>query len=391
MRLTLVIPSLECGGAERVMCALANAWAERGHDVTVLTMNREGSPAFFLQPSVKRRQLDLPAEPANFVVSASRQLFRIRALRRSFRELKPDLIISFLTHANILTLLAARRLAIPVIVSERADPSMYKIGFLWESLRRMTYPWARMLVCQTQSSLRWFQRHYGLKGCVIPNPVGAPFCEQRDAASRNSDNGFTVFAVGRLSHEKGFDLLLRAFARVVERHPDWSLKVIGDGPLRSELIADSHQMQLEKRVEFLGAVADPFPLLRSADLFVLPSRFEGFPNALCEAMALGVAPISFDCPSGPAEIIRDGVDGVLVPPQDVDALASAMDSLMTDSALRQSLASRAPEVISRFSLPKILLLWEDVFEKAHHPASTVRKNELRGEEARLQSDSLRQR
>jgi GalNAc-alpha-(1->4)-GalNAc-alpha-(1->3)-diNAcBac-PP-undecaprenol alpha-1,4-N-acetyl-D-galactosaminyltransferase len=362
MRLTLVIPSLQRGGAERVMCNLANAWAEQGREVTLLTLNKEGPPAFRLHPSVKRYPLDLPSEPANFLVTGFRHFARIRALRRAFRELQPDVIISFIVYANILTLLAAGPLKLPVIVSERADPRLYKIGFLWGVLRRLTYQWADMLVCQTQSSLEWFQKRYKVPACAIPNPVALPAGAEPLPQGRPTRSGNILIAVGRLSYEKGFDLLLNAFARVADRHPAWTLKILGDGPCSPDLVTQCRQLNLTDRVDFPGAISDPFPCLRSADLFVLPSRFEGFPNALCEAMAAGLPPISFDCPSGPAEIIRDGIDGILVPPQDVDALASALDSLMGDSARRKQLAIRAPEVLSRFSPSNILLLWEEVFE-----------------------------
>jgi GalNAc-alpha-(1->4)-GalNAc-alpha-(1->3)-diNAcBac-PP-undecaprenol alpha-1,4-N-acetyl-D-galactosaminyltransferase len=362
MRLTLVIPSLERGGAERVMCSLANAWAEQGHEVALLTLNREGPPAFPLHTSVKRYQLGMASEPANFAVTASRQSARIRALRRQFRQARPDVIISFIVYSNILTLLAARGLKIPVIVSERTDPG-YKIGPVWELLRRLAYRWADMLVCQTQASLEWFRKRYGLNGCVIPNPVSLTSEAEHDLSTRRSYGANTVLAMGRLSYEKGFDLLLDAFAQVADRHPEWSLKVIGDGPLRPQLIAQCDRLKLAHRVSLPGSVSDPFPTLRSADLFVLPSRFEGFPNALCEAMSVGLPAISCDCPSGPAEIIRNGIDGMLVRPQDVGALASALDLLMTDSTLRKRLGMHAPEVLERFSLPKILLMWEEAFRK----------------------------
>src|SRR5690348_5094871 len=171
-----------------------------------------------------------------------------------------------------------------------------------------------------------------------------------------------MVAMGRVVPQKGFDLLLEAYGRVAPKHPDWSMTILGQGPLRDELVTRSQAMNLAERVHFPGEVSDPFTVLRSADLFVLSSSYEGFPNPLCEAMACGLAVISFDCPAGPAEIIRHGLDGILVPPEDVAALASALDRLMNDANERRRLSARAPEVLSRFNLDKVLLLWEQVFK-----------------------------
>ena len=158
--------------------------------------------------------------------------------------------------------------------------------------------------------------------------------------------------------QKGFDLLLEAFSRVAQRNAHWSLKILGDGPLKDQLTVQTKKLNLTERVQFTGALADPFPVLRAADLFVFSSRFEGFGNALCEAMACGLPAISFDCPSGPSEIIRNGVDGVLIPAEDIDALAAAMDELMLNDQERLKLAARAPEVSLRFGIERILGLWE---------------------------------
>ncbi|HEY6249809.1 MAG TPA: glycosyltransferase, partial [Candidatus Angelobacter sp.] len=139
--------------------------------------------------------------------------------------------------------------------------------------------------------------------------------------------------------------------------------IIGDGPLRSKLEEQSEALKLAGRVHFAGELADPFPALCAADVFVLSSRFEGFPMALAEAMACGLPVVSFDCPEGPREVIRNGTDGLLVPVGDVAALAVALDRLMSDPQERARLATRAPEVVQRFSRERVLSLWQQLFEE----------------------------
>jgi GalNAc-alpha-(1->4)-GalNAc-alpha-(1->3)-diNAcBac-PP-undecaprenol alpha-1,4-N-acetyl-D-galactosaminyltransferase len=364
IRLTLVNASLGRGGAERTASVLAGAWADRGAKVTLITLAQEDVPAYPLHSAIVLRQLKVRGGMARHIIhSVLRNLRIVRALRHAIRDSAPDVVIGFMDIPNVLAFLAVRGMNTPVIVTEHIHPGYYRIGWHWETLRRFVYRRADALVCVSTPLLDWFQSRIKVRGCVIPNPVDpAPLRIASDKKRDEVGAGHVIVGMGRLVEQKGFDLLIEAFSRVADRHSAWSLKIVGDGPLREQLERQTQEMNLEARVEFTGALADPFPVLRAADLFVFCSRYEGFGNALCEAMACGLPAISFDCPAGPSEIVRNGVDGLLVAAEDVTALSAAMDRLMTDGKERLKLAARAAEVVSRFGIDRVLGLWEHTFD-----------------------------
>jgi glycosyltransferase involved in cell wall biosynthesis len=197
---------------------------------------------------------------------------------------------------------------------------------------------------------------------VIPNPISEQFFGSDKLNGTNVH--YTVVAMGRMEPQKGFDRLLTAFAKCAERHPEWTLRIVGEGAERAPLQGLAVKLGLESRIRLDAVTKAPENVLRDSDLFVLSSRYEGFPMVLLEAMACGLPVISFDCPTGPREMIRDGIDGVLVAPDDVEALAEAMDNLMGAQQVRQRLAARAVEVSERFSVARVMAMWSEVLTKA---------------------------
>ncbi len=361
-RLTLVISSLVGGGAERVLTILANGWVSRGTEVTLATLD-DRAPFYALDFRVARRPLGVAGISANSLAAVWNNLRRVGALRRAIRQSRPDAVVSFADVTNVLTLLATRGLGIPVVVSERSDPAFCPIGIVFGILRGWLYPRADAVIVQSEEDRRFFSAAIQARTDVIPNPVlPAEAVRQEDAAP--SASGKTVISLGRLSKEKGFDLLIDAFGRIAPERPEWSLEIWGEGPQRPLLEKMAAERGHTGRIRLRGQTASPQEKLLRADLFVLCSRFEGFPNALCEAMACGLPVLAVDCPSGPRQIVQDGVDGILVPPDDPAALADGMRRLMEDRELRRRLASRAPEVAQRFGLDRVLGLWEAVLERA---------------------------
>ena len=359
MKICCVVSSLAVGGAERVLSLLANAWAARGRKITIVTLTGVSSDAYELDHRVERVGLDLEKEsrsPAQAIVNNVR---KILGLRRAVTTVAPDVVLSFMDKVNVLTLLAVVGRPASVIVSERVHPGHKDIGRIWSLLRRLTYRHVDGLVVQTEASRVWAESMVSARRAhVIPNPVGNQFSKGRSADE--SVRRPTVLAVGRLVRQKGLDLLIEAFAAVVRRHPEWSLRIVGEGPDEARLRGLAGGLLSRGAVVFQGAVTDPERYYRTAGLFVLPSRFEGFPNALLEAMACGCTVVAANCPAGPAEIVRHGIDGSLVPPEDVGALITEMDRLMSDAAERCRLGRRAGEVSERFAVDKILSQWEDV-------------------------------
>lgn len=370
-KLLLFVSSLSSGGAERVTANLATHWAGKGWQVTVVTLSDAECDFYQLPASVRRIGLRLLHDSPNVVFGLFNGLRRIVALRRVLQEIQPDVALAMMDKNNILLASAAAELPeIVCIGSERIHPPQYPVGRMWEWLRRQTYRGLDAVVALTEESAAWLRRHTSARRVpVIPNPVPYPLpahAPRLEPPARTTEDERLLLAVGRLADQKGFDLLIAAFQKLAARFPRWRLFILGEGPLRAALMQQTAAAGLTGWVAMPGRAGNVGAWYAAADLYVMSSRFEGFPNTLAEAMAHGLPAVSFDCDTGPRDIIRHELDGLLVPPGDVDALARALARLMADDGLRQRYAARAVEVRERFSMGRIAGMWEELFEELLH-------------------------
>jgi glycosyltransferase involved in cell wall biosynthesis len=360
VRLAVVLPSLGAGGTERVVNVVANHWArQRGWLVTIVTLETPGTPPYYaFDPRVTIRRLGLPPGRRPKLSAAWQVVRRVAVLRRALREAAPDIVISFLTRTNIMAVLATRGMGMPVIVSERNNPELQAFGPVWNWLRARLYPRAFCLVTMTEGALGFFPPEMRERGRVIPNPVDLP------ANWRERRGGNVLAAVGRLVPQKGFDLLLQAFAEIAPRFSGWTLVIWGEGEERARLERQRDSLGLRDRVRFPGVSERPGVWVETADAFVLSSRYEGWGIVLLEAMAAGLPVVSFDCEWGPRDMVEDGVDGLLVPREDVTALARALAAVLGDPTLRARLGTTARASAQRFTPDKVAARWDEVVQDA---------------------------
>jgi glycosyltransferase involved in cell wall biosynthesis len=363
-RVLLFIHSLHGGGAERVAADLSAHWAGMGREVMVVTQASAEGDVYTLHPKVRREVLHTAGEGGGLRGIWS-NVQRVRALRRVVKSFRPDIVLGMMTTASVLSVLACAGLSCRVIATEHTHPPSQTLSGFWQRLRRLTYPRAASVVALTRGTADWLAQHVpGSKLAVIPNPVHFPLPRAEPVLTPVSGDGRKrLLAVGRLHADKGFDLLIQAYAQLAASHPGWDLVILGEGDERRALEAQVREAGLASRIFMPGRAGNVGDWYDSADLYVLTSRFEGLSNTLLESMASGLAAVSFDCDTGPREIIREGVDGVLVRPNgDVPALCKALDAVMRNDADRVRMAQAATDVRDRFSAARVLQKWPELFD-----------------------------
>ena len=369
MKILLFVSSMHAGGAERVAATLTAGWVQSGHEVVLVpTYTQKGNLFYPLDPAV--RLVWLADELGGLARGPVLPFIKLRALRRLVRRERPDVIVSFLTNVNVMVLMATRGLGVPVIVCERTNPAVSTSATpALQKLRRWLYPRADIVTVQAEASLTAMSQLVpGIRRLeVVPNPLPPDLPPPRESSRANRAGRLRLAAMGRLVPSKRYAQLITVFERLAQRHPGWELVIWGEGPMRRQLEVQIQRAGLQDRILLPGRTSSPWDELLAADLFVLTSEVEGFPNALIEAMALGLPCVSVDCPSGPKEITREGRDARLVPLNDEVALGQALDQLMHDEGERDRLGQEgAGSVRARYGLPQVLAKWEALFRAARN-------------------------
>ena len=345
MKLYLVIQSMDGGGAQRVLSILANHWSLRGYEVTLATFRNEHS-FYPLENRVKHLKLGLDSQSIAKKKVWFDNLFRINTLTKSIKEEQADVVISFMTTANILATLASKRANVPIVIAERTNYNFLN-SRIWRIFRRMVYPFSDALVVLSTYDKEKYAFHKNSH--IIYNPI-ALSCNHREVKREK-----IILAVGRLEYLKGFDLLIDAFSRL--KQEGWKVIIVGEGKDREALEAQVIRCGLEASVEMPGATQNMEPYYRKASIFVLSSRIEGFPNVLIEAMGYGAAPIAMDCLTGPRDIIQNKKNGLLVEVENSVELSIAMESLMDNPDQLQAYATHAKNVNSALMINTISDKW----------------------------------
>ncbi len=373
------INSLGKGGAERVVSLLADEFVKNGTEVIIAT-EWHCEDEYELHPKVKRIHAGLQ-ETQESASRLQKQWFRILNLRKVIRQEKPDVVLSFCVKANYRAMMATLGMKIPVIVSVRNDPKIDYIGKKNTLLNKLFLNRAAGCVFQTEEAKEFFDEKLQKKAVIICNPVNEKYLQ-----AKRKEPVKKIVCVGRLVAQKNQMLLVQAFEKILEKYPDYHLYLYGDGSddeCKEELLLYVKKKQafpssetkiggeenpqkkkgslsLEERIHFMGLSSTLETQLADAAMFVLPSNYEGMPNALMEAMALGLPVISTDCPCGGSRYwITPEVTGQLVPVGDKEAMEKAMEFYILNPKKAREYGQKARERLQEATVEKVFLQWKE--------------------------------
>jgi glycosyltransferase involved in cell wall biosynthesis len=378
MRITVVIAGLGGGGAERVAVNLANAWSIREHQPTLLTISQNRRPpAYTIDDGVAVRDLGWPRGGREYELNGKAvapivrgfyandsnilmpDITMLALLRFAILRTEPDVVVSFITQTNVRVLAALHESKVPVIVCEVTDARRLHMRD-WQRPRDKYYRHAAQVVATDPLIADWFSAR-GAKAISIHNPLLAP----ATPIPRQQNTRKRLITMSRLSMEKRVEWLVRAFASIAERYPEWDLEIYGYGPQRNFLEHLAEDLAPPGRIRICGFSHDAYRVLAGADIFVSASWIEGYGNSIWEALACGVPVIAID--AGPAipKLVRHEIDGLVINGDGVPQLAAALERLMSAEVERKKCAANAPDVVKRFSMQAALQQWDELLALFH--------------------------
>ncbi len=349
------------GGVERMACIMLEAMRQRGHEMELLTWDSSSASAFYeIHPAIKWYQLDIgnPQEKATLKT----RLQRAVRMRQILKDSRPDVILAFQEGTFISTRLYSIGMGTPVIAAERNAPSRFEhiSASKYKNLIFQCFRLARAITIQIESYRNSYPAYLHEKIVSIPNPV-AEAVHLADPSGEGKKIK-TLLSVGRLGYQKNYDALVDAFARIASHFPEWQLVIVGEGEDRNKLEQFISSKGLGDCIKLPGTTTNVGQYYADAQLFCLPSRWEGFPNALAEAMAHGLPAVGFRQCSGVADLIEDGKTGLLAQGNgQADALAETLSQLLADDEKRVVMGKQAREQIAVYKPEAIFDRWEQLF------------------------------
>jgi glycosyltransferase involved in cell wall biosynthesis len=349
------------GGAERVIADVSSSLAERGHEISLLSYDPAGGRSFYpLSPKIRRLCLGLGAPLQKATVQET--CVRIVALHRTVKKERPDVVVAFMHSMFIPMAVALIGTGIPVLASEHIVPQHYKSRRLEFLLLKASAFLLKRITALSESVKALYPKFLQRRMVAMPNPVHAPM-GSADPTGDGQDRKI-ILNVGRLDPQKDQKTLIAAFARLASSHPDWDVRILGNGPLRGELEGMVQQHELQGRVFLPGTTPEIAKEYQQAQIFALPSLYESFGLATAEAMSFGLPPLGFvDC-QGTNELIVNGENGMLVRGDDrVAEFTQGLEKLLKSAELRVKYGGNAKQIIDRFHPDKIIEAWEDLIEE----------------------------
>ncbi|WP_100611540.1 glycosyltransferase family 4 protein [Confluentibacter lentus] len=350
MKIHFIIGSLSIGGAQRVMILLANHFADKGHDVSIITFNE---PNDFI-PNQRVKHIKLHTDKIK-----NHTIRRIKILYCYYKKKnnRPDVMIPFITQINFIGIIVSKFFGIKIISSEHNN-HLKKTDFIGKITKEYLYYFTDVLTVLTNHDVGFYKKR-GVKVEVMPNPSTFEIFKEK---TRNREN--VILAVGDLDryHHKGFDNLIPIIAPVLKKNPNWTLKIVGGGTMGLEFLETlAKQHDISHQVVFEGYSNEVQKIMRVSEIFIMTSRFEGLPMVLLEAMSQGMACISYDCFTGPSDIINDNVNGILVENQNQLAMQEKLNILINDKELRIKLSSNGIDSLDKFQIDIIYEKYLNIF------------------------------